>query len=149
VVFLIPNETTFLIKKALSTRQSSPTCYIASSYDSSSWMVRWRVDSKIPLAISICVPNPFLLTIAILRPLSKNKTKQARMKRRTNERDQIKVNDEEIPLTQFPAEIITQTYLGMLQSLRGEEDYQGVEITINSTQKGCFHYIQQFRQSLN
>jgi len=46
----------------------------------------------------------------------------------------IKVNDEEIPLTQFPAEIITQTILGMLKALRGVEDIKEVEITIKSAE---------------
>jgi hypothetical protein len=56
------------------------------------------------------------------------------MKRDQNDEIQIKVNDEEIPLTQFPAEIITQTILGMLKALRGVEDIKEVEITIKSTQ---------------
>ncbi|NMB61534.1 MAG: hypothetical protein GYA18_04255 [Chloroflexi bacterium] len=47
---------------------------------------------------------------------------------------QIKVNGEEISLTQFPAEIITQTILGMLKALRGVEVVKEVEITIKNAE---------------
>ncbi len=44
----------------------------------------------------------------------------------------IIVNGEEIPLTEFPAEIITQTILGMLKALKGvEENIKDVKIEIN------------------
>ena len=43
----------------------------------------------------------------------------------------LTVNKEEIPLTEFPAKIITQAILGMLKALSGvDEDIKEVEITI-------------------
>ncbi len=42
----------------------------------------------------------------------------------------LKVNGEDIPLTQFPAEIIMQAILGMLKALRGVEEVEKVEIVI-------------------
>ena len=47
----------------------------------------------------------------------------------------LKVNGEEIPLTQFPAEIIIQTILGMLKALHGVEDeIKEVEISIKAAE---------------
>jgi molybdopterin-guanine dinucleotide biosynthesis protein B len=44
----------------------------------------------------------------------------------------LKVNGKEIPLTQFPADIIMQTILGMLKALKGVEEIKDVEICIKS-----------------
>jgi len=44
----------------------------------------------------------------------------------------LKVNGKEVPLTQFPADIIIQTILGMLKALRGVEEIKEVEIRINN-----------------
>lgn len=44
----------------------------------------------------------------------------------------LKVNGKEIPLTQFPADIIMQTILGMLKALKGIEEVKEVEIKIKS-----------------
>jgi molybdopterin-guanine dinucleotide biosynthesis protein B len=44
----------------------------------------------------------------------------------------LKVNGKEVPLTQFPAEIITQTILGMLKALKGVEEIKDVEISIKN-----------------
>ncbi|NMC29157.1 MAG: hypothetical protein GYA45_03700 [Pelolinea sp.] len=44
----------------------------------------------------------------------------------------LKVNGKEIPLTQFPADIIMQTILGMLKALKGVEEVKEVEIKIKS-----------------
>ncbi len=44
----------------------------------------------------------------------------------------LKVNGKEIHLTQFPAEIIMQTILGMLKALKGVEEIKEVEITIKN-----------------
>lgn len=44
----------------------------------------------------------------------------------------LKVNGEEVPLTQFPADIILQTILGMLKALKGVEEVKEVEIKIKS-----------------
>lgn len=44
----------------------------------------------------------------------------------------LKVNGKEVPLTQFPADIIIQTILGMLKALRGVEEIKEVEIHINN-----------------
>ena len=40
----------------------------------------------------------------------------------------IKVNGKEIPLTEFPTEIIKSTICGMLESLKGVEEIKNVEI---------------------
>ncbi len=45
----------------------------------------------------------------------------------------LKVNGEEIPLTEFPAEIITQTILGMLKALHGVDEIKEVEIHITTS----------------
>lgn len=42
----------------------------------------------------------------------------------------IKVNGEKIPLTEFPSEIISNTIQGMVQSLKGVEDIETVEISL-------------------
>ena len=42
----------------------------------------------------------------------------------------ITVNGKEIPLTEFPKNIIIKTILGMLQALKGVEDIKTVEIKI-------------------
>jgi len=42
----------------------------------------------------------------------------------------IMVNGKKIPLTEFPEEIITNTLLGMIQSLKGVEEIHTVEISI-------------------
>ena len=44
----------------------------------------------------------------------------------------LKVNGKEIPLTEFPADIIMQTILGMLKALKGVEEVKEVEIKIKS-----------------
>jgi len=40
----------------------------------------------------------------------------------------IKINGNEIPLTEFPAEFITNSICGMLRSLKGVDDIKKVEI---------------------
>jgi hypothetical protein len=40
----------------------------------------------------------------------------------------IKVNGKEIPLTEFPTEIITNTLCGMMKSLKGVDEIKNVEI---------------------
>jgi hypothetical protein len=40
----------------------------------------------------------------------------------------IKVNGKEIPLTEFPTEIIKSTICGMLKSLKGVDEIKNVEI---------------------
>lgn len=40
----------------------------------------------------------------------------------------IKVNGNEIPLTEFPIEIIKNTICGMLKSLKGVDEIKNVEI---------------------
>jgi len=42
----------------------------------------------------------------------------------------ITVNGKEIPLTEFPKNIIIKTILGMLQALKGVENIKTVEIKI-------------------
>jgi len=44
----------------------------------------------------------------------------------------LKVNGKEVPLTQFPADIIIQTILGMLKALKGVEEVKEVEILIQN-----------------
>ncbi len=44
----------------------------------------------------------------------------------------LKVNGKEVPLTQFPADIIMQTILGMLKALKGVEEIKDVEIYIKN-----------------
>ncbi len=44
----------------------------------------------------------------------------------------LKVNGKEVPLTQFPADIILQTILGMLKALKGVEEIKDVEICIKN-----------------
>lgn len=44
----------------------------------------------------------------------------------------LKVNGKEVPLTQFPADIIMQTILGMLKALKDVEEVKEVEIKIKS-----------------
>jgi len=41
----------------------------------------------------------------------------------------IKVNGRQIPLTEFPSEIIKNTICGMLRSLKGVDEIQDVEIS--------------------
>jgi len=41
----------------------------------------------------------------------------------------IKVNGNEIPLTEFPEEFIEKTICGMLESLKGVEEIKEVEIS--------------------
>lgn len=51
--------------------------------------------------------------------------------RRNNmEKISIKVNGKQIPLTEFPAEFISNTITGMLKSLKGVKDIKKVEINI-------------------
>lgn len=45
----------------------------------------------------------------------------------------LKVNGEDVPLTEFPAEIITQTILGMLKALHGVDEIEEVEISIKTS----------------
>lgn len=40
----------------------------------------------------------------------------------------VKVNDKQIPLTDFPAEFIKSTILGMLKTLKGVDEIKKVEI---------------------
>jgi len=40
----------------------------------------------------------------------------------------VKVNDKQIPLTEFPAEFIKNTILGMLKTLKGVNEIEKVEI---------------------
>ena len=44
------------------------------------------------------------------------------------EKISVKINDKEIPLTEFPANIITSTICGMLRSLKGVKEIKKVEI---------------------
>ena len=41
----------------------------------------------------------------------------------------VKVNGKELPLTEFPTEFIQNTICGMLESLKGVEEINKVEIT--------------------
>jgi molybdopterin-guanine dinucleotide biosynthesis protein B len=43
---------------------------------------------------------------------------------------EVKVNGKPLPLTEFPAEFITSTILGMLSSLKGVDEIQTVEIIL-------------------
>jgi hypothetical protein len=47
------------------------------------------------------------------------------------EKISIKINNKEIPLTEFPKSIIINTILGMLQALKGVDKIITVEIKIN------------------
>ena len=40
----------------------------------------------------------------------------------------IKVNGKQIPMTEFPSEIIKNTICGMLKSLKGVDEIKNVEI---------------------
>jgi len=40
----------------------------------------------------------------------------------------VKVNGEDIPLTEFPKEFIVKTVCGMLKSLKGVDEIKDVEI---------------------
>jgi len=42
----------------------------------------------------------------------------------------ITVNEKQIPLTEFPADFITNTITGMLKSLKGVKEINKVEINI-------------------
>ena len=44
----------------------------------------------------------------------------------------VKVNGKEIPLTEFPAEMIKNTVFGMLKSLKGVNEIKEVEIRIET-----------------
>ncbi len=44
----------------------------------------------------------------------------------------LKVNDENIPLSGFPANIIKSSIIGMTETLKGVEDIEKLEITINN-----------------
>jgi hypothetical protein len=44
----------------------------------------------------------------------------------------IKVNDKNIPLTEFPEEFIKNTLFGMLKSLKGVKDINKIEIMYES-----------------
>ena len=44
------------------------------------------------------------------------------------EKISVKVNGQEIPLTEFPTEIITNTICGMLKSLKDVDEIKNVEI---------------------
>jgi len=46
------------------------------------------------------------------------------------EKINIKVNGKQIPLTEFPADFIKNTIVGMLKSLKGVKDIKKVEINI-------------------
>ena len=40
----------------------------------------------------------------------------------------VKINGEQLPLTEFPSDIIKNTITGMLQSLKGVDEIKEVEI---------------------
>ena len=44
----------------------------------------------------------------------------------------VKVNGKEIPLTEFPTEMIKNTVFGMLKSLKGVNEIEEVEIRIET-----------------
>lgn len=46
------------------------------------------------------------------------------------EKISVKVNGREIPLTEFPTEIIVNTIFGMIKSLKGVDEIMKVEIKI-------------------
>ena len=46
------------------------------------------------------------------------------------ERITVKINGKDIPLTEFPAEFITNSICGMLRSLKGVEEIKDVEIKL-------------------
>ena len=52
------------------------------------------------------------------------------IKRKKMEKINIKVNGKQIPLTEFPADFIKNTIVGMLKSLKGVKDIKKVEINI-------------------
>ena len=52
------------------------------------------------------------------------------IRRNKMEKISIKVNGKQIPLTEFPAEFISNTITGMLKSLKGVKDIKKVEINI-------------------
>jgi len=52
------------------------------------------------------------------------------MRRKNMEKISIKVNGKQIPLTDFPADIIRNTITGMLKSLKGVKEIKKVEISI-------------------
>lgn len=45
---------------------------------------------------------------------------------------EIKVNGEEIPLTDFPEDIIYNTIIGMVKSLKGVNEIKNLEIKIKN-----------------
>jgi len=51
-------------------------------------------------------------------------------RRKNMEKINIKVNGKKIPLTEFPADFITNTIVGMLKSLKGVKDIKTVQINI-------------------
>ena len=44
------------------------------------------------------------------------------------EKISVKVNGQEIPLTEFPTELIVNSICGMLRSLKGVDEIKNVEI---------------------
>ena len=44
----------------------------------------------------------------------------------------IKVNGKQIPLTEFPTEIVKNTICGMLRSLKGVDEIKEVEISFTN-----------------
>lgn len=48
------------------------------------------------------------------------------------ERLKIEINDKIIPLSEFPADFITNTLIGMLSSLKGVDDIKNLKITLNN-----------------
>ena len=44
----------------------------------------------------------------------------------------IKVNDKKIPLSEFPAEFIKNTILGMLKTLKGVDEIEKVDISFRN-----------------
>lgn len=56
---------------------------------------------------------------------------QTKLKTQLKQRLNIWVNGKEIPLTEFPVHILTNTLLGMLSSLKGVQTITDVTITLN------------------
>ena len=52
------------------------------------------------------------------------------MDQKKDQNIQIKINGKKIPLTEFPEEIITNTIIGMLSSLKGVNEINNIEINI-------------------
>lgn len=61
----------------------------------------------------------------LIKTIKKEISRRKKMKKIS-----IKVNEKQIPLTEFPADFITNTITGMLKSLKGVKDIKKVEINI-------------------